>query len=39
MKDGKPIEGFRYYKGVPDSIGKWLAAFPALPRLVCAILR
>lgn len=22
MKDGKPIEGFRYYKGLPDSIGK-----------------
>ena len=21
-KDGKPIEGFRYYKGLPDSIGK-----------------
>jgi len=22
MKDGKPVEGFRYYKGLPDSIGK-----------------
>jgi LmbE family N-acetylglucosaminyl deacetylase len=22
MKDGKPIEGFRYYKGLPDSLGK-----------------
>jgi len=22
MKEGKPIEGFRYYKGLPDSIGK-----------------
>ena len=22
MKDGKPIEAFRYYKGLPDSIGK-----------------
>src|ERR1700719_2329950 len=22
MKDGKPIEGFRYYKGLPDSMGK-----------------
>jgi len=22
MKNGKPIEGFRYYKGLPDSIGK-----------------
>jgi len=22
MKDGKPIEGFRYYKGLPDSVGK-----------------
>jgi LmbE family N-acetylglucosaminyl deacetylase len=22
LKDGKPIEGFRYYKGLPDSIGK-----------------
>jgi LmbE family N-acetylglucosaminyl deacetylase len=22
MKDGKPIEGFRYYTGLPDSIGK-----------------
>jgi LmbE family N-acetylglucosaminyl deacetylase len=22
MKDGKSIEGFRYYKGLPDSIGK-----------------
>ncbi len=22
MKDGKPIEGFRYYKGLPDGIGK-----------------
>ena len=22
MKDGRPIEGFRYYKGLPDSIGK-----------------
>lgn len=21
-KDGKPIEGFRYYKGLPDAIGK-----------------
>lgn len=21
-KDGKPVEGFRYYKGLPDSIGK-----------------
>jgi LmbE family N-acetylglucosaminyl deacetylase len=21
-KDGKPIEGFRYYRGLPDSIGK-----------------
>jgi LmbE family N-acetylglucosaminyl deacetylase len=22
MKDGKPIEGFRYYQGLPDAIGK-----------------
>jgi LmbE family N-acetylglucosaminyl deacetylase len=22
IKDGKPIEGFRYYKGLPDAIGK-----------------
>ncbi len=22
MKDGKPIEAFRYYKGLPDSMGK-----------------
>jgi LmbE family N-acetylglucosaminyl deacetylase len=22
MKDGKPIEGFRYYRGLPDAIGK-----------------
>ncbi len=22
MKNGRPIEGFRYYKGLPDSIGK-----------------
>ena len=22
IKDGRPIEGFRYYKGLPDSIGK-----------------
>jgi LmbE family N-acetylglucosaminyl deacetylase len=22
MKDGKPVEAFRYYKGLPDSIGK-----------------
>jgi LmbE family N-acetylglucosaminyl deacetylase len=22
MKDGRPIEGFRYYRGLPDSIGK-----------------
>lgn len=22
MKEGRPIEGFRYYKGLPDSIGK-----------------
>ena len=22
MIDGKPVEGFRYYKGLPDSIGK-----------------
>jgi LmbE family N-acetylglucosaminyl deacetylase len=22
VKDGKPVEGFRYYKGLPDSIGK-----------------
>jgi LmbE family N-acetylglucosaminyl deacetylase len=22
MKNGKPVEGFRYYKGLPDSIGK-----------------
>src|SRR5579862_7280502 len=22
MKDGKPIEGFRYYKGLPDGAGK-----------------
>src|SRR6266702_3483745 len=22
MKDGKPVEGFRYYKGLSDSIGK-----------------
>ena len=22
MKDGKPIEGFRYYKGLPDALGK-----------------
>jgi LmbE family N-acetylglucosaminyl deacetylase len=22
MKDGKPVEGFRYYKGLPDAIGK-----------------
>ncbi|HYM77947.1 MAG TPA: PIG-L deacetylase family protein [Candidatus Dormibacteraeota bacterium] len=22
MKDGKPFEGFRYYKGLPDSLGK-----------------
>ena len=22
MKDGKPIEGFRYYKGLPDGLGK-----------------
>jgi hypothetical protein len=21
-KDGKPIEGFRYYRGLPDAIGK-----------------
>jgi LmbE family N-acetylglucosaminyl deacetylase len=22
MKDGKPVEGFRYYRGLPDSLGK-----------------
>jgi LmbE family N-acetylglucosaminyl deacetylase len=22
MKDGKPVEGFRYYKGLPDGLGK-----------------
>lgn len=22
MKEGRPVEGFRYYKGLPDSIGK-----------------
>ena len=22
MKDGKPVEGFRYYRGLPDAIGK-----------------
>jgi LmbE family N-acetylglucosaminyl deacetylase len=22
MKDGKPVEGFRYYKGLPDAVGK-----------------
>jgi LmbE family N-acetylglucosaminyl deacetylase len=22
MRDGKPVEGFRYYKGFPDSMGK-----------------
>lgn len=22
VKDGKPVEGFRYYQGLPDSIGK-----------------
>ena len=22
MKDGKPMEGFRYYKGLPDALGK-----------------
>ena len=22
MKNGKPVEGFRYYKGLPDAIGK-----------------
>ena len=22
MKDGKPTEGFRYYRGLPDAIGK-----------------
>lgn len=22
MKDGKPIEGFRYYRGLPDGLGK-----------------
>lgn len=22
MKDGKPIEGFRYYRGLPDALGK-----------------
>jgi LmbE family N-acetylglucosaminyl deacetylase len=22
MKDGRPIEGFRYYRGLPDSMGK-----------------
>lgn len=22
MKDGRPVEGFRYYKGLPDSLGK-----------------
>jgi len=22
MKDGKPVEGFRYYKGLPDALGK-----------------
>jgi LmbE family N-acetylglucosaminyl deacetylase len=22
MKDGKPVEGFRYYKGLPDAAGK-----------------
>lgn len=22
VKDGKPIEGFRYYKGLPDALGK-----------------
>jgi len=21
-RDGKPIEGFRYYRGLPDAIGK-----------------
>ena len=21
MKDGKPMEGYRYYKGLPDGIG------------------
>jgi LmbE family N-acetylglucosaminyl deacetylase len=22
MRDGKPVEGFRYYKGLPDALGK-----------------
>jgi len=22
VKDGKPVEGFRYYKGLPDGLGK-----------------
>jgi len=22
LKDGKPVEGFRYYKGLPDALGK-----------------
>jgi hypothetical protein len=22
LKDGKPVEGFRYYRGLPDSLGK-----------------
>jgi len=22
MKDGRPVEGFRYYKGLPDALGK-----------------
>ena len=22
IKDGKPVEGFRYYRGLPDAIGK-----------------
>ena len=22
QRDGKPVEGFRYYRGLPDAIGK-----------------
>jgi hypothetical protein len=22
MKDGRPVEGFRYYAGLPDALGK-----------------
>ena len=28
MRDGKPVEGFRYYKGLPDGLGK--IVFPGL---------